>query len=110
MNAAIRNSQMQYTQTQQLAEAAAAEFHSNSRFTVQQGKNNSWAIVGSNDNRLYGQRREYPAAVRYAKSLERAIESKSEPAQKVVPPDDIGTRWIALWALALIVCAGAFAS
>ncbi|WP_095064342.1 hypothetical protein [Pseudomonas sp. Irchel s3f19] len=110
MNADIRNSQMQYAQTQQLAEAAAAQFRSNSRFFVQQGENNSWAIVGSNDNRLYGQRREYPDAVSYAKSLERVIDSKSAPTLTVAPPDDIRTRWLALWALALIVVAGAFAS
>ncbi|MFV3288487.1 hypothetical protein ACNFBR_07105 [Pseudomonas sp. NY11955] len=110
MNAAIRNSRVQYAQVQQQAEAAAAEFRSNSRFFVQQGENNSWAIVGSDDNRLYGQRRRYFDAVTYAESLERAVNAKSVPVLKVSPPDDVRTRWAALWALVLIVMAGAFSS
>lgn len=110
MNAAIRNSRMQYDQAQQQAEAAAAQFRSNSRFFVQQGENNSWAIVGSDDNRLYGQRRRYFDAVTYAESLERAVNAKSVPVLKVSPPDDTRTRWAALWALLLIVMAGAFSS
>ena len=108
MNAAIRNSRVQYAQVQQQAEAAAAQFRSNSRFFVQQGENNSWAIVGSDDNRLYGQRRRYFDAVTYAESLERAVNAKSVPVLKVSPPDDARTRWAALWALVLIVTAGAF--
>jgi len=110
MNAAIRNSRVQYAQVQQQAEAAAAQFRSNSRFFVQQGENNSWAIVGSDDNRLYGQRRRYFDAVTYAESLERAVNAKSVPVLKVSPPDDIRTRWASLWALVLIVVAGAFSS
>ena len=110
MNAAIRNSRVQYAQVQQLADAAAEEFRSNSRFFVQQGENNSWAIVGSDDNRLYGQRRRYLDAVTYAESLERAVNAKSVPVLKVSPPDDTRTRWAALWALLLIVMAGAFSS
>ncbi|MBC3480306.1 hypothetical protein [Pseudomonas sp. SWRI77] len=110
MNAAIRNSRVQYQQVQQQAEAAAAHFRSNSRFFVQPGANNSWAIVGSDDNRLYGQRRRYFDAVTYAESLERAVNAKSVPVLKVSPPDDARTRWAALWALVLIVMAGAFSS
>ncbi|MDQ7962789.1 hypothetical protein RDI61_01815 [Pseudomonas plecoglossicida] len=110
MNAAIRNSRVQYAQVQQQAEAAAAQFRSNSRFFVQQGENNSWAIVGADDNRLYGQRRRYFDAVTYAESLERAVNAKSVPVLKVSPPDDVRTRWAALWALVLIVMAGAFSS
>ncbi|MFY1029417.1 hypothetical protein [Pseudomonas asiatica] len=110
MNAAIRNSRVQYQQVQQLAEAASAQFRSNSRFFVQQGENNSWAIVGSDDNRLYGQRRRYFDAVTYAESLERAVNAKSVPVLNVSPPDDTRTRWAALWALLLIVMAGAFSS
>ncbi len=110
MNTAIRNSRVQYAQVQQQAEAAATQFRSNSRFFVQQGENNSWAIVGSDDNRLYGQRRRYFDAVTYAESLERAVNAKSVPVLKVSPPDDVRTRWAALWALVLIVMAGAFSS
>ncbi|MGE8049676.1 hypothetical protein ACQKPT_15415 [Pseudomonas monteilii] len=110
MNAAIRNSRVQYAQVQQQAEAAAAQFRSNSRFFVQQGENNSWAIVGSDDNRLYGQRRRYFDAVTYAESLERAVNAKSVPVLKVSPPDDARTRWSALLAMVLIVMAGAFSS
>ncbi len=110
MNAAIRNSRVQYAQVQQLAEAAAEEFRSNSRFFVQQGENKSWAIVGADDNRLYGLRRRHVDAVNYAESLERAVNAKSVPMLKVSPPDDARTRWAALWALVLIVMAGAFSS
>ncbi|NQD72945.1 hypothetical protein [Pseudomonas sp. CM27] len=110
MNEAIRNSRVQYAQVQQQAEAAAAQFRSNSRFFVQQGENNSWAIVGSDDNRLYGQRRRYFDAVTYAESLERAVNAKSVPVLKVSPPDDARTRRASLWALVLIVMAGAFSS
>lgn len=110
MNAAIRNSRVQYAQVQQQAEIAAAQFRSNSRFYVQPAENNRWAIVGSDDNRLYGQRRRYFDAVTYAESLERAVNAKSVPVLKVSPPDDVRTRWAALWALVLIVMAGAFSS
>lgn len=110
MNADIRNSRVQYAQVQQQAEAAAAQFRSNSRFFVQPGENNRWAIVGSDDNRLYGQRRRYFDAVTYAESLERAVNAKSVPVLKVSAPDDVHTRWAALWALVLIVMAGAFSS
>jgi len=79
MNAAIRNSREQYQQVQQQTEAAAAQFRSNSRFFVQPASGNSWAIVGSEDNRLYGQRRRYFDAVTYAESLERAVNAKSVP-------------------------------
>ncbi|MEX5505796.1 hypothetical protein Q1J61_18560 [Pseudomonas putida] len=79
MNAAIRNSREQCQQVQQQAEAAAAQFRSNSRFFVQPASGNSWAIVGSEDNRLYGQRRRYFDAVTYAESLERAVNAKSVP-------------------------------
>ena len=110
MNAAIRNSRMQYVQVQQQAEAAAAQFRSNSRFFVQPNGSTSWAIVGSDDNRLYGQRRRYLDAVTYAESLERAVNAKSVPVLKVNTPDDVRTRWAALWAMVLIVMAGAFSS
>ncbi|EPN6724778.1 hypothetical protein ACT2UN_000858 [Pseudomonas putida] len=110
MNAAIRNSRAQYVQVQQQAEAAAAQFRSNSRFFVQPSSGNSWAIVGSDDNRLYGQRQRYFDAVTYAESLERAVSAKSVPTLKVSPTDDIRTRWVALWALVLIVIAGAISS
>ncbi len=108
MNAAIRNSRVQYQQVQQQAEAAAAQFRSNSRFFVQPNGSSSWAIVGSDDNRLYGQRRRYFDAVTYAESLERAVNAKSVPVLKDAPPEEIRTRWLALWALFLIVVAGAF--
>ncbi len=110
MNADIRNSRAQYAQAQLQAEAAAAEFRSNSRFFVQQGANSNWAIVGADDNRLYGLRRRHVDAVTYAESLERAVSAKSVPTLKVSPPDDIRTRWVALWALVLIVIAGAISS
>ncbi|MBH3412964.1 MULTISPECIES: hypothetical protein [Pseudomonas] len=105
MNAAIRNSRVQYQQVQQLAEAASAQFRSNSRFFVQQGENNSWAIVGADDNRLYGQRRRYFDAVTYAQSLERAVEAKTLPVVTVKQAGDRATRWGSLLALLLIISA-----
>lgn len=103
MNAAIRNSRVQYQQVQQLAEAASAQFRSNSRFFVQQGENNSWAIVGADDNRLYGQRRRYLDAVTYAQSLERAVEAKSLPVITVRKASDSAARWGSLLALLVII-------
>ncbi|MBA6119402.1 hypothetical protein [Pseudomonas putida] len=103
MNAAIRNSRAQYQQVQQLAEAASAQFRSNSRFFVQQGENNSWAVVGANDNRLYGQRRRYLDAVTYAQSLERAVEAKSLPVITVKKAGDSAARWGSLLALLVII-------
>lgn len=110
MNASIRNSRKQYEQVQQEALAASARFRSNSRFYVQPASGNSWAVVGATDNRLYGQRRRYFDAVTYAESLERAVIAKSVPVITVTPPDDVRTRWAALWALVLIIMGGAFAS
>ncbi|MFI7857377.1 hypothetical protein ACIF8Z_10275 [Pseudomonas promysalinigenes] len=103
MNAAIRNSRVQYQQVQQQAKAAAAQFRSNSRFFVQQGENNSWAIVGADDNRLYGQRRRYFDAVTYAQSLERAVEAKSLPVITVRKASDRAARWGSLLALLVII-------
>ncbi|MBS3185396.1 hypothetical protein JIQ88_10280 [Pseudomonas sp. PCH44] len=103
MNAAIRNSRVQYQQVQQLAEAASAQFRSNSRFFVQQGENNSWAIVGADDNRLYGQRRRYFDAVTYAQSLERAVEAKTLTVVTVKQAGERATRWGSLLALLLII-------
>jgi len=105
MNAAIRKSRVQYQQVQQLAEAASDQFRSNSRFFVQQGENNSWAIVGSDDNRLYGKRRRYFDAVTYAQSLERAVEAKSLPVITVKKAGDSAARWGSLLALLLIIAA-----
>ena len=105
MNAAIRSSRVQYQQVQQLAEAASAQFRSNSRFFVQQGENNSWAIVGADDSRLYGQRRRYFDAVTYAQSLERAVEAKTLPVVTVKQAGDRATRWGSLLALLLIISA-----
>ncbi|MFT0866018.1 hypothetical protein [Pseudomonas sp. CAM1A] len=105
MNAAIRNSREQYAQVQHLALAATADFRSNSRFFVQQGDNNSWAIIGAGDNRLYGQRRRYIDAVNYAQSLERAVEAKSLPVLTVRRTNDGATRWCSLLALLMILAA-----
>jgi hypothetical protein len=103
MNAAIRSSQEQYAQVQHLAQAATDDFRSNSRFFVQQGANNSWAIIGAGDSRLYGQRRRYIDAVNYAQSLERAVEAKSLPVITVRQADDSAVRWGSLLALLMIL-------
>ncbi|WP_307945074.1 hypothetical protein [Pseudomonas mosselii] len=107
MNTAIRNSRAQYQQVQQLAEAASAQFRSNSRFFVQQGENNSWAIIGADDNRLYGQRRHYFDAVTYAQSLEHVVEAKSLPVITVRKAGDSAARWASLLALLVIIGAAA---
>ncbi|MBI6940316.1 hypothetical protein JET76_03085 [Pseudomonas putida] len=103
MNASIRNSRKQYDQVQQEALAASARFRSNSRFYVQPASGNSWAVVGANDNRLYGQRRRYFDAVTYAQSLERAVEAKSLPVITVRKASDSAARWGSLLALLVII-------
>lgn len=109
MQAAIQNKQGQLEALRQEVITAPEVFRSKSRFFVTQS-GNGWTVVSSSNNRVYGRNTSYPQAVRYAESLEHAVNAKSAPVLKASPPDDIRTRWAALWALVLIVLAGALSS
>jgi hypothetical protein len=57
---------------------------------------------------VYGRNTSYPQAVRYAESLERAIDAKTLPVVAVVKVRQVGeaaTRWCSLLALLFIVAA-----
>ncbi|WP_253249314.1 hypothetical protein [Pseudomonas putida] len=59
---------------------------------------------------MYGRNVSYPQAVRHAQSLERAIDAKVMPVAAFIQARHIGehaTRWISLFALLLVVLAGA---
>ncbi|MDM9594687.1 hypothetical protein [Pseudomonas guariconensis] len=112
MQAAIKQSQGVREALRQEVITATEAFRSKSRFFVTQS-GAGWAVVSASDNRVYGRNTSYPQAVRYAQSLERAIDAKTLPVVAVVKVKEIGesaTRWASLFALALILLAGAASS
>lgn len=106
MNATIRERQALRQALQQRAQAAAAEFRSKSRFFVQPS-GQGWAVVSASTNRLYGQHPRYFEAVRYAESLEHAIDSKTVAMVGAKQVGERATRWVSLFALMLVLVAGA---
>lgn len=109
MQAAIKQSQDGLETLRQEVITATEAFRSKSRFYVTQ-RGTGWVVVSSSDNRVYGRNTDYPQAVRYAQSLERAIDAKVLPVVAMVKVKHIGeiaTRWATLFALLLIVLAGA---
>lgn len=112
MQAAIQDSQDQLDALRQEVITATEAFRSKSRFFVTQS-GNGWAVVSASNNRVYGRNISYPRAVCYSESLERAIDAKTLPVVAVVKVRQVGesaTRWMALFALAMILLAGAAAS
>ncbi|MBK5002667.1 hypothetical protein IAE37_004943 [Pseudomonas sp. S31] len=112
MQVAIRESQDQLEVLRQEVITATEAFHAKSRFIVTPA-GNGWMVVSSRDNRVYGRNTSYPQAVRYAESLERAIDAKALPVVAAVKVKELGeraTRWVSLFALMLIVLAGAASS
>lgn len=107
MQAAIQNKQGQLEALRQEVITATEAFRSKSRFFVtQSGK--GWAVVSSANNRVYGRNTSYPQAVRYAESLERAIEAKTLPViaeAKAQQNGDRATRWGSLLVLLSIIAA-----
>lgn len=107
MQAAIQESQGKLDVLRQEVITATEAFRSKSRFFVTQS-GNGWAVVSASNNRVYGRNVSYPQAVRYAESLERAIDAKTLPVVAVVKARQIGesaTRWCSLMALLLIIAA-----
>jgi hypothetical protein len=112
MQAAIQQSQDKLEALRQEVITATEAFRSKSRFFVTQS-GNGWAVVSASNNRVYGRNTSYAQAVRYAQSLERAIDAKTLPVVAVVKVRQVGecaTRWAALFALALILLAGTASS
>lgn len=112
MQVAIQQSQGELETLRQEVITATEAFRSKSRFFVTQS-GNGWAIVSASNNRVYGRNISYPKAVRYAESLERAIDAKTLPVVAAVKARQVGesaTRWVSLFALALVLLAGAFSS
>lgn len=109
MQAAIEQSKSAREALRQQVITATEAFRSKSRFYVTQD-GAGWVVVSAADDRVYGRNTSYPQAIRYAESLERAIESKSAPIMAVIKVKNIGeraTRWAALFALAMIVAGAA---
>lgn len=109
MQAAIEQSKSTREALRQEVITATEAFRSKSRFFVTQA-GAGWVVVSAADNRVYGRNTSYPQAIRYAESLERAIDAKSAPIMAVVKVKNIGeraTRWASLFALALIVAGAA---
>ena len=112
MQAAIQESQGKLEVLRQEVITATEAFRSKSRFYVTQS-GNGWAIVSASNNRVYGRNTSYPQAVRYAQSLERAIDAKTLPVVAAVKVRQFGesaTRWAALFGLFLVLLAGAASS
>lgn len=112
MQAAIQKSQGELTALRQEVIAATEAFRSKSRFYVT-ASGNGWAIVSAANERVYGRNKDYPSAVRYAQSLERAIDAKTLPVIAAVKVKQVGesaTRWAALLGLCLVLLAGAASS
>ncbi|RRW52986.1 hypothetical protein EGJ51_23755 [Pseudomonas fulva] len=112
MQAAIQNKQGQLQALRQEVITATEAFRSKSRFYVTQS-GNGWAVVSASNNRVYGRNISYAQAVRYAQSLERAIDAKTIPVVAAVKVRQVGesaTRWVSLFALALVLLAGAASS
>ncbi|PTU49280.1 hypothetical protein DBB42_26305 [Pseudomonas plecoglossicida] len=112
MQAAIQKSQGELSSLRQEVITATEAFRSKSRFFVTPS-GNGWAVVSSSNNRVYGRNISYPQAVRYAQSLERAIDAKTLPVVAAVKIRQVGesaTRWVSLFALALVLLAGAASS
>ncbi|MCT8164980.1 MULTISPECIES: hypothetical protein [unclassified Pseudomonas] len=109
MQAAIEQSKSAREALRQQVITATEEFRSKSRFYVTQD-GAGWVVVSAADDRVYGRNTSYSQAIRYAESLERAIESKATPIMAVIKVKHIGeraTRWAALFALAMIVAGAA---
>jgi len=107
MQTAIEQSKAGLETLRQEVITATEAFHAKSRFTVTKA-GNGWMVVSSRDNRVYGRNTSYPQAVRYAASLERAIEAKALPVVALVRARQVGesaTRWCSLMALLFIVAA-----
>ncbi|WP_313317802.1 hypothetical protein [Pseudomonas sp.] len=112
MHAAIQQSQVKLEALRQEVITATEAFRSKSRFFVTQS-GNGWAVVSASNNRVYGRNTSYAQAVRYAQSLERAIDAKTLPVVAVVKVRQVGesaTRWCSLLALLFIVAAAAVQS
>lgn len=112
MQAAIQQSQVKLAALRQEVITATEAFQSKSRFFVTQS-GNGWAVVSASNNRVYGRNTSYAQAVRYAQSLERAIDAKTIPVAAAVKVRQVGesaTRWVSLFALALVLLAGAASS
>jgi len=107
MQATIQQSQVKLEALRQEVITATEAFRSKSRFFVTQS-GNVWAVVSASKIRLYGRNTSYAQAVRYAQSLERAIDAKTLPVVAVVKVRQVGesaTRWCSLLALLFIVAA-----
>lgn len=112
MQAAIQQSQDKLEALRQEVITATEAFQSKSRFFVTKS-GGGWVVVSSSNNRVYGRNTSYPQAVRYAQSLERAIDAKTLPLVAVVKVRQVSesaTRWVALVALALVLLAGTASS
>ncbi|AYN12351.1 hypothetical protein [Pseudomonas putida] len=112
MQAAIQQSQVELATLRQEVITATEAFRAKSRFFVTPS-GNGWAVVSASNNRVYGRNTSYPQAVRYAESLERAIDAKTLPVVAAVKVRQVGesaTRWVSLFALALVLLAGAASS
>jgi len=112
MQVAIQQSQVKLAALRQEVITATEAFQSKSRFFVTQS-GNGWAVVSASNNRVYGRNTSYAQAVRYAQSLERAIDAKTLPVVAAVKVRQVGesaTRWVSLLALALVLLAGAASS
>ena len=106
MQQKVQQKRAVYQALQQRTQRAAAEFQSKSRFFVQ-ASGNGWAVVSASNNRLHGHHQRYVEAVRYAESLERAIDAKSLACFTVKQVGERATRWAALFGLVMIVVTGA---
>lgn len=91
---------------QQRTQLASAEYFSKSRFFVQPS-GTGWAVISADTNRLHGQHKSHVEAVRYAESLERAINAKHLACITVKQVGERATRWAALFGLVMIVVTGA---
>ena len=109
MKQKIQQKRAVYQAIQQRTQLASAEFFSKSRFYVQHIEG-SWAVISTDTNRLHGQHQSHVEAVRYAESLERAINAKQLACITVKQVGERATRWVALFGLVAIVAAGAASS
>lgn len=106
MHPTIKQKRAVYQVLQQRAQRASAKFRSKSRFFVQPS-GDGWAVVSVSNNRLYGHHQRYAEAVRYAESLELAIDAKTLSCVNVKQIGERATRWASLLGLVLVVLAGA---
>ncbi|MCE1054991.1 hypothetical protein [Pseudomonas alloputida] len=89
MQEAIKDSKGQLDALRQEVITGTEAFREKSRFFVTQS-GNGWAVVSARNNRVYGHNTSYSKAVRYAESLERAINDKAHPVVAVLKVRQVG--------------------